>query len=44
MSLAMGPLRVVNGHLYVVTTAVVAPAGQNDPTGTIQAFLVQVSP
>jgi hypothetical protein len=43
-SLAMGPLSVVNGHLYVVTTTVVVPAGQKDPTGTTQAFLVQVSP
>jgi hypothetical protein len=40
----MSPLPVVNGHEYVVTTDVVTPAGQQDPTGATQAFLVQVSP
>jgi hypothetical protein len=44
MTLAMSPLPVVNGHEYVVTMAVVTSAGQKDPTGATQAFLVQVSP
>ena len=44
MSVAMGPLRVVAGHEYVVTLAVSVPPGQADPAGTTQAFLVQVSP
>jgi hypothetical protein len=41
--LAMGPLGVVPGSLYVLTIAVALPSGQASPLGTTQAFLVQIS-
>ena len=44
ISLAMGPLGVTAGHLYVVTVTLAFPSGQTNPTGTVQAFLVQISP
>jgi hypothetical protein len=40
----MGPLGVRAGHLYVVTVTLAFPSGQTSPTGTVQAFLVQISP
>lgn len=42
-SLAMGPLAVVPGSQYVVTMALAFPSGQTNPSGTTQAFLVQIS-
>jgi hypothetical protein len=44
IGLAMGPLGVTAGHLYVVTVTLAFPSGQTSPTGTVQAFLVQISP
>jgi hypothetical protein len=42
-SLALGPLAVFHGGLYVVTANVASPTGQTVTAGTSQAFLVQVS-
>jgi len=39
----LAPLPVADGHRYTVTVAVSLPAGQSDPTGTTQQFLVAVT-
>jgi hypothetical protein len=37
------PLPVASGHRYTMTVSLSLPPGQADPTGSTQAFLVQVT-
>lgn len=40
---SLRPLPVASGHRYTLVVAVSVPPGQADPTGSTQAFLVQVT-
>ena len=39
----LAPLTVASGHRYTLTVSVAVPAGQSDPAGSTQEFLVQIS-
>jgi hypothetical protein len=39
----LAPLAVAAGHLYTLTVSVAIPAGQADPTGSTQQFLIRIS-